>query len=210
MIIHKIPMLVTSNETTRSITRLSIVLFGTYVELDHIHYYLAKPLYKTTTHTYTGVIFHMPYIPVLNATNASFVLKYGNYTDFNLWVICFAIIIILMVASRLLPSRDDVGKLLVAVLSVIFALAAVYGSLSIAHLDYTQGASIINESVMNESVTYNYIYPVQQAVSTGWLTGICIVLLIFSILNAVDIFIVMMERPNVDNMKKKGGRGIRI
>lgn len=152
----------------------------------------------------------MPYIPVLNATNASFILKYGNFTDFNLWVMCFAIIIILMIASRLLPQRDDVGKLLVAVLSVIFAVAAVYGSLSIAHLDYTQGATIVNESVMNESVTYNYIYPVQQAISTAWLTGICIVLLIFSILNAIDIFIVMMERPNVDNMKKKGGRGIRI
>jgi hypothetical protein len=115
-----------------------------------------------------------------------------------------------MIASRLLPAKDDVGRVLVSVMAIIFAIAAVYGSLGVANLDYTQGASLINSSAVNESITYNYVYPVQQVVSTPWLTGVCIVLLIFAILNAVDMFLIMLERPNVDDMKKKGGRGIKI
>jgi hypothetical protein len=151
----------------------------------------------------------MPYIPVLNASNASFVLKYGNYTDFNLWLLCFAAMIILMVASRLLPPKDDVGKVLVSVLAIIFALAAVYGSLGVANLDYTQGASQVNETELNITTTYNYIYPVQQSINSTWLTALCIVMLIFSILNAIDHFLIMLERPTGDNIKKKGG-GFRI
>lgn len=152
----------------------------------------------------------MPYIPVLNASNASFILRYGNYTDFNLWLLCFAAMIILMIASRLLPTKDDVGRVLVSVLAIIFALAAVYGSLGVANLDYTQGATLSNETVDNITTTYNYVYPVQGVISSPWLTSVCVVLLIFSILNAIDHFLIMLERPNVDNMKKKGGRGIRI
>jgi hypothetical protein len=152
----------------------------------------------------------MPYIQTLNATNASFVLQYGKYTDFNLWAMVFGIIIILMIASRYLPSKDDVGKFLIATLAVIFALAATYGSLGVSHFSYTEGATLLNDSIVNQTITYNYIYPVQQVVSTPWLTVICIIMVIFSFLNALDILIVMMERPNVDNMKKKGGRGLRI
>jgi hypothetical protein len=154
----------------------------------------------------------MPMISTLNnATNASFVLKYGNYTDFNIWVMVFAIMIILVIASRYINSRDDVGRLLIATLAVIFGLAAVYGSLGVAHFDYAQGATLIsNNSTVNESITYNYVYPVQQVIANQWITAISIVMMIFAILNAIDIFIVMLERPNVDDMKKKGGRGIRI
>ena len=153
----------------------------------------------------------MPTIQTLNATNASFTLQYGKYTDFNLWIVIFAIIIILILASRYLNAKDDVGRLLIATLSVIFALAAVYGSLGVAHFDYTQGATIIdNASTVNESITYNYIFPVQQVIASPWLTAVCIVMLILSFLNAVDIFLVMMQRPNVDDTKKKGGRGIRL
>ena len=153
----------------------------------------------------------MSYISTLNATNASFVFRYGNYTDFNLWVLIFAIIIILMVASRYMPPKDDIGKLLVSVLAVIFALAAVWGSLGVAHLNFTNGATLIdNESTVDQTITYNYMFPTQQVISSAWLTGVCIVMLIFSFLNALDFFILMLERPNVDNMKKKGGRGLKI
>jgi len=152
----------------------------------------------------------MPYIPVLNASNASFVLKYGNFVDFNLWLLCFAVMIILIIASRLLSPKDDVGKVLISILAIIFALAAVYGSLGVANLGYTQGASLENQSELNITTTYNYIYPVQQSINSVWLTSLCIIMLIFSILNAVDHVLIMFERPNVDNMKKKGGRGIRI
>lgn len=154
----------------------------------------------------------MPVIQTLNnATNASFVLKYGNYTDFNLWIFIFIIMILLVIASRYINQRDDVGRLLVATLAVIFGLAAVFGSLGVAHFDYTQGATLVsNNSTINETISYSYIYPVMQSINSPWLTGISIVMLIFSFLNALDIFIIMIERPNVDDMKKKGGRGIRI
>jgi hypothetical protein len=153
----------------------------------------------------------MPSIQTLNATNASFILKYGNYTDFNLWVVLLVFIIILIIASRYLNQRDDIGRLLISVLAVIFSLSALYGSLGLAHFDYTQGASLIdNQSTINQSITYSYIYPVQQVISSPWLTGVCIVLLVLSFLNALDIFLVMMQRPSVDDMKKKGGRGVRL
>ena len=154
----------------------------------------------------------MPVISSLNnATNASFVLRYGNYTDFNLWIFIFIIMIGLIIARRYINSRDDVGRLLVATLAVIFAAAAVFGSLGVAHFDYTQGATLVsNNSSINETISYSYIYPIQQVIASPWITGIAIVMLIFSFLNALDIFIVMLERPNTDGMKKKGGRGIKI
>jgi len=154
----------------------------------------------------------MPMISTLNnATNASFILRYGNYTDFNLWIFVFVIMIGLIIASRYINSRDDIGRLLIATLAVIFAVAAVFGSLGVARFDYTQGATLVsNNSTINETISYSYIYPIQQIIASPWITGIAIVLLIFAFLNALDIFIVMLERPNVDDVKKKGGRGIRI
>lgn len=154
----------------------------------------------------------MPMISTLNnATNASFILRYGNYTDFNLWIFVFIIMIGLIIASRYINSRDDIGRLLIATLAVIFAVAAVFGSLGVARFDYTQGATLVsNNSTINETISYSYIYPIQQIIASPWITGIAIVLLIFAFLNALDIFIVMLERPNVDDVKKKGGRGIRI
>jgi hypothetical protein len=152
----------------------------------------------------------MPIVQSVNATNASYAIQYGQYTDFNIWVLILTIAIILMIASRCLNQRDDVGRLIIATLSVIFSLVAVLSSLSVAHIGYTNGATSIINGSTNSSMTYNYIYPVQQVVTSPWLTGICIVLLIFTFLNAVDIFLVMMQRPTVDDTKKKGGRGIRI
>jgi hypothetical protein len=153
----------------------------------------------------------MPVIQSLNATNASFVLKYGSATDFSLWIMILAIIIILILASRFLPSKDDVGRFLIAVLSVIFAVAAVWGSLGLAHFDYTQGASTVdNSSDLNQTVTYNYIYPVQQSISSPWLTGICIVVLVFTFLNALDILLIMLQRPDANDLQRKKGRGLKI
>lgn len=154
----------------------------------------------------------MPVIQTLNATNASFTLQYGKYTDFNLWVIVIVISLALMILSRYMSQKDDVGKFLISVLSIIFALAAVWGSLGVAHFDYTQSnmVTVNSTGVDNQSITYTYIYPVQQVVSSPWLTGLCIVLLIFTFLNALDILIVIMQKPSIDDMKKRGGRGIRI
>jgi phosphoglycerol transferase MdoB-like AlkP superfamily enzyme len=153
----------------------------------------------------------MPVIQSLNnASNASFVMQYGAYTDFNLWVLLLAIALILMLASRYLPPKDDTGRFITAVLAVIFGVAVVWGSLGVAHFDYMQGATYTNTTDVNESIVYNYIYPVQQVIATPWLTGVCVVILIFAVLNAIDIFLIMMQRPNVDDMKKRGGRGLRI
>lgn len=153
----------------------------------------------------------MPFIQTLNATNNSFVLQYKGYTDFNIWVMMFVAIIILLIASRYLSQRDDIGKLIVATLAVIFCLAATWGSLGIAHFDYANGATLIdNASTINQSITYNYIYPTMQVVSSPAITAVCVILLIISILNVIDIFLVMMQRPNNDDIKKKGGRGVRI
>jgi hypothetical protein len=153
----------------------------------------------------------MPTIQSLsNASNNSFILQYGNYTDFNIWILILAVIIILIIASRYISQRDDVGRLLIATLAVIFSVAAVWGSLGVAHFSYTSGATLIdNESTINQSISYNYIYPVQQVIAAGWLTGVTIAILVFTFLNALDIFLIMMQTPSVDNMKKKNGRGVR-
>jgi hypothetical protein len=152
----------------------------------------------------------MPTIQDLNATNSSFVLQYGKYIDFNTWIAILGTAVILILVSRYLPGKDDVGRFLIATLAFIFAVAAIWGSLGVAHLDYTHGATVIaNNSDINQSITYDYVYPVQQVVSSTWLTVVCILIAIFSFLNALDIFMVMMQRPEVDE-KKKGGRGMRI
>jgi phosphoglycerol transferase MdoB-like AlkP superfamily enzyme len=152
----------------------------------------------------------MPMIQTLNATNSSFILEYGRYTDFNVWVLLLILVIGLIITSRYLARKDDVGRLLLSVLSIVFSVAVVWGSLSLAYFDYAQGASLIdNQSTINQSITYTYIYPVQQILSSPALTGVAIAILIFSFLNALDIFLVMMQTPSVDDMKKKGGRGVR-
>ena len=153
----------------------------------------------------------MPTIQSLsNASNNSFILQYGSYTDFNVWILILAVIIILIIASRYISQRDDVGRLLIATLAVIFSVAAVWGSLGVAHFGYTQGATLMdNESTINQTITYNYVYPVQQVIAAPWLTGVSIAILVFSFLNALDIFLVMMQTPSIDDAKKKSGRGVR-
>lgn len=153
----------------------------------------------------------MPVIQSLNATNASFILQYGRYTDFNIWIVLLVFIILLLIASRYINPRDDIGRLLVSVLAVIFSVAALYGSLGLAHFDYTTGAALIdNQSTINQTISYNFVYPVQQVIASPWLTAVCVVLLILSFLNALDIFLIMMQRPSSDDLKKKGGRGVRL
>jgi len=152
----------------------------------------------------------MPTIQDLNATNSSFILQYGKYTDFNIWVMIIVVSVGLVLISRYLPTKDDVGRFLISVLAFIFGFAAIWGSLGVAHFDYAHAATLIsNESTINQSITYDYVYPVQQVVASPWLTAICVILTIFTFLNALDIFMIMMQRPEVDE-RKKGGRGIKI
>jgi|WetSurMetagenome_2_1015567.scaffolds.fasta_scaffold66737_3 hypothetical protein len=150
----------------------------------------------------------MPVINNLTASNSSFVIQYGNYMDFNIWLLIVAISIGLMLFSRYISNKDEAGRFLLSVLAVLLAIAAIWGSLSLAHLDYTSGASIIsNDSTINESITYNYVYPVQQVVASQGLTIICIILTIFVFLNALDIFITILQKPQEQDMKTKRGVG---
>ena len=152
----------------------------------------------------------MPTITDLNATNSSFILQYGSYTDFNIWVLVIIIGVSLILISRYLSSKDDVGRFLISILAFIFGIASVWGSLGVAHFDYAHAATLVsNESSINQSITYDYVYPVQQVVASPWLTAITIILTIFAFLNALDIFMVMMQRADIDE-KKRGGRGVRI
>lgn len=151
----------------------------------------------------------MPVISNLTASNSSFIIKYGNYMDFNIWVLIIAVSVILMLVSRYISAKDEAGRFLLSVLSVILAISAIWGSLGLAHLEYTQGASLTNvtNTTLNESITYNYVYPVQQVVASPALTIICIVLTIFTFLNALDIFITILQKPPEQDMKMKRGVG---
>lgn len=151
----------------------------------------------------------MPVISNLTASNSSFIIQYGNYMDFNIWVLIIAVSVILMLVSRYISAKDEAGRFLLSVLSVILAISAIWGSLGLAHLEYTQGASLTNvtNTTLNESITYNYVYPVQQVVASPALTIICIVLTIFTFLNALDIFITILQKPPEQDMKMKRGVG---
>ena len=151
----------------------------------------------------------MPVIQAINASNASFIFQYGKYTDFNLWIIIVLLSIILLIVSRYLPAKDDVGKFLISVLSIVFAFAAIWGSLGIAYFDYTPGVTVVDNQSINESINYHYVYPVEKVVTSPWITGLCIVLFVLSILNAADIILTMLQRPSEEELRKRG-RGLRI
>jgi hypothetical protein len=146
----------------------------------------------------------MPVISNLSASNSSFIVQYGNYTDFNIWVLILAASLILMLASRYIPIRDEAGRFLISVLAFLLAVSSIWMSLGIANLQYTSGASIVaNNTSLNQTITYNYIYPMQQVLASPALTVICIILTVLTFLNALDIFIVVMQKsPEQDN---KGG-----
>lgn len=147
----------------------------------------------------------MPVINNLTASNSSFVIQYGNYTDFNIWILIIGISIILMIVSRYISNRDESGRFLISVLAVLLAVAAVWMSLGIAHLDYTSGASLVsNNSSLNETITYNYVYPVQQVVASAASTIICILITIFAFLNALDIFITIVQKAPEEEHNKGG------
>lgn len=153
----------------------------------------------------------MPIINDLNATNASFVLQYGKYTDFNLWITMFFVTLGLMIASRCFPSKDDVGRFLIAALAFVFSIAAIWGSLGIAYIGHAPGATSVITNFNNDpnqTVTYTYEYPTQEVVANSWVTFVCIIVTIFSFINALDIYIVMMQRPDVDE-NRKTGRGVK-
>jgi hypothetical protein len=151
----------------------------------------------------------MPVIDNLSAANSSFVIQYGNYTDFNIWILLIGASILLMLASRFISNRDEAGRFILSVLSVLLAIAAIWGSLGIAHFNYTSGATMVsNNSSPNQSITYNYIYPVQQVVASPASTIVCIILTIFVFLNALDIFITILQKaPEAEAARPKRGVG---
>jgi TRAP-type C4-dicarboxylate transport system permease small subunit len=151
----------------------------------------------------------MPVISSLNAINASFNIQHGSYIDYNTWLIIFVISILLMIATRFLPPKDDSGRFVVALLALLLSITAIWASLGIAYMDYAQGASISNITNNTSTLTQNYIYPVNQSVSAEWITIVCIINTIFSFLNLLDIFITLLQRPSEEDGKKKG-RGIKI
>ena len=147
----------------------------------------------------------MPVISNLSAANSSFIIQYGNYTDFNIWILVMAISLGLMLASRYISLRDEGGRFLISVLAVLLAGSSIWMSLGIAHFEYTSGASLVaNNSSINQSITYNYIYPVQQVVASPTLTIICIVLTIITFLNALDIFLNIIQKAPESEIKKGG------
>jgi hypothetical protein len=134
-------------------------------------------------------------ISLLNATNSSLVFTYNPYTDFNIWISLFIFSIVFLIVSRLV-SRDEFGKFLCAVMALLFAVAAAWSSLSLAHVGYTTGATTENISYYNnvtESTTYHFIYPSQQVIASNWITLACVILCIINILNIIDIILLLID-----------------
>lgn len=150
----------------------------------------------------------MPLITDLNATNASYVLQYTPYTDFNLWIIILISSILFLVFSRYISYRDDVGKIICAIIAMILSFAASYGSLSVAHLSFatTAVSKIENSSLINSStiIEYNYVYPVKEVITANWLTIACIIFSIIAIINLIDMIVTTIQnirRDKVDENK---------
>ena len=150
----------------------------------------------------------MPIINNISSQNSSFVLQYGAYSDFNLFLLMVSIAIVLTIVSRFLSTRDETGRLLVAVLAVLIGVAGLWMSLGVAVLGFASGATLSNNT-SGSQIVYNAIFPTQQVIASPILTIICLVILIFSVLNALDIFISIIQRaPEVS--KQQGGSGFSI
>jgi membrane-anchored glycerophosphoryl diester phosphodiesterase (GDPDase) len=135
----------------------------------------------------------MSSISNLTSTNASFAFSSTNYTDFNIWIALIVIALAGFAISRILSQQDHVGRVITSVISFISAFAATWGSLSLAHISSSVGAvQTINQSV-NTTVQTQYVYPLIQNVSSPWITGFCIVILILTFLNGVDVLFTLLN-----------------
>lgn len=145
-------------------------------------------------------------LTLINSSNSSFILPIGKYTDFNIWIIIFIFAMIFIIGSRFLSSREESGRLIIAVIGLVLMIVTLYGSLGLAHVSYATGATI----AVTNTTDQVYVYPVITPLAAPWLTAVCVVLLILAFLNALDIFLALMQKPEVTDMKKKEGRGVRL
>lgn len=106
--------------------------------------------------------------------------------------------------SRLISSREDTARIIISVISFLSSFVLVWGSLSLAKLSTTTAAqTIVNDSVVNQTVVTNYVVPVVQSISSPWLTGLSILILILSLLNGLDLFLLMLSKIQAEKEASK-------
>ena len=138
----------------------------------------------------------MPTISNLTASNSSFIVQHGNYFDFNIFVLFLICTLGLLAYSAYIYKSNQSSGFIFSAIAILLAITATFGSLSVAHFSTVEGAVLAgNNTSVNQTITYSYIYPTQQVVASPILTVFCIILTIFAVLNCLFIFARILQGP---------------
>ena len=136
----------------------------------------------------------------------------GNYTDIRIWAIMLIGCLATMVLSRDTTFRT-IRPAIFGMISFILGISTLWFSLSIAYMgDFGVGAIV---EYTNQTSQQIYYYQVIQVVASPVISMICLVILIFVILNMIDIGMNYIQRGDIleaetrDRNKERFGDKIR-
>lgn len=125
-----------------------------------------------------------------------------NYTDITIWASMLIVSLICLIITRN-TKFNTLRPALFGGISVLLALASAWASLSIAYMgNYDVGAIV---TLSNQSTT-TYYYQVIQVVASPSITIICIIILIFTILNIIDIGSNYIQKAGEFELNKSEGK----
>jgi PKD repeat protein len=136
----------------------------------------------------------------------------GNYTDIRIWAIMFIGCLTTMILSRDTAFRT-IRPAIFGMISFILGISTLWFSLSIAYMgDFGVGAIV---EYTNQTSQQVYYYQVIQVVASPVISMICLVILIFVVLNMIDIGMNYIQRGDIleaetrDRNKERFGDKIR-
>lgn len=142
----------------------------------------------------------------LSLINGTIATTSGNYTDVWIFSIVFIFAIVLLLISRLMSDNGNLtGKFLISVLSFLLSVASAWGSLSLAYITATGDSQWINGT----NYTY-HVYSVVQTINNPWITIMCVLIVIFAFLAALDTGIVIIQGSKPEHVKFSEVDGVRF
>lgn len=106
------------------------------------------------------------------------VASYVGYTDFNIWLVMLLATLALLVVSHAVPRAGIVY----ALLSNVFAVAALWGSLGLVSFEMIMAPQVV------ENTMWVYAAPLVKQIAAPWVTGVMVALLGICILNTLYVY----------------------
>ena len=120
----------------------------------------------------------MEYIEALNTTTPMFLHSVSSFTDLRIWILMVVISIIFLGMSHVMPQ----GNIVHAILSTLFGICALWGSLSLATTDVVEAAvTTVNET------TIVYYMPEITLINSVWITMLMIVYFVILVMNVIYV-----------------------